>query len=83
MWAFIIMNIIGFAAASYDKYAAIHKKWRISEKSLTILSVFFGGIGIIAAFIIFRHKTKHYALFSRIVIITLIEYAALIFFLRL
>lgn len=80
MWAVIIMNVIGFAVAGYDKYAAIHKKYRISEKSLTMLAVCLGGIGVILAFLIFRHKTKHYALFSKILIITVIEIIALIFF---
>ena len=28
------MNILGFAAAAYDKFAAKKKLWRISEKKL-------------------------------------------------
>lgn len=79
MWALIIMNIIGFATAGYDKYAAIHKKRRISERSLTMLAICLGGAGVILAFLLFRHKTKHYALFFRILIITLAEYAAFFF----
>ena len=71
------MNILGFAAAAYDKFAAKKKLWRISEKSFVILALLLGGIGVFSGFLIFRHKTKHYKLFYTVGFITLAEYLSI------
>jgi uncharacterized membrane protein YsdA (DUF1294 family) len=42
-----------------DKQRAIHKEWRISEKTLILLSVLGGSIGMLVGMSAFRHKTKH------------------------
>ena len=41
-----------------DKYKAQHNKWRISEKTLFIITLLGGGIGTIFGMYKFRHKTK-------------------------
>ncbi len=55
----IIINIISFFIMGYDKKLAKDHKNRISEKSLFLFALFFGGIGIYAGMYKFRHKTKH------------------------
>ena len=42
----------------YDKYQAIHKKWRIPEITLLSLAIIGGGIGSFLGMIFFHHKTK-------------------------
>lgn len=42
-----------------DKFKAIKKKWRVSEKTLFTLSLLFGGVGVACGMNLFRHKTKH------------------------
>lgn len=42
-----------------DKNRAVHKEWRIPEKTLMFLSLIGGSIGMFAGMHIFRHKTKH------------------------
>jgi len=41
-----------------DKYKAEKGKWRISEKTLFIITALGGGIGTIAGMYLFRHKTR-------------------------
>ena len=79
MWALAITNVFSFIVAGYDKYAAVHGKRRIRERTLVVLATALGGIGVISAFLLFRHKTKHYVLFYGILTITLLEYAFLAF----
>ena len=55
----ILINFIGFIVMLIDKQRAIHKEWRIPEKTLILLSIFGGSIGMLAGMSTFRHKTKH------------------------
>ena len=40
-----VINVAAFFIYAYDKYCAIHNKWRIPEKVLLLLVVFGGGMG--------------------------------------
>lgn len=54
----ILINVISFIIYGLDKYKAIKKKRRISEKTLLIISLMGGPIGSILGMYTFRHKTK-------------------------
>lgn len=43
----------------YDKRQAIYHNFRISEKTIFIVSLLLGGIGTYVGMYVFRHKTKH------------------------
>lgn len=55
----ILINLIGFFAMGIDKRRAIRHKWRISERTLFLLALLFGSIGVLTGMYVFRHKTKH------------------------
>lgn len=55
----LITNFIGFIIMLIDKQRAIHKEWRISEKTLIGISIIGGSIGMLLGMSSFRHKTKH------------------------
>lgn len=55
----IIINIISFFIMLYDKRQAIYHNFRISEKTIFIISLLLGGIGTYVGMYVFRHKTKH------------------------
>lgn len=55
----IIINIISFFIMLYDKKQAIYHNFRISEKTIFIVSLLLGGIGTYIGMYVFRHKTKH------------------------
>jgi len=56
---FLIINLIGFLIMLIDKQRAIHKEWRIPEKTLIGVSILGGSIGMFIGMSSFRHKTKH------------------------
>lgn len=43
----------------YDKTCAKNNNYRVSEKSLFIIALLLGGVGIYIGMYKFRHKTKH------------------------
>lgn len=53
-----IINIYAFLIYSFDKYCAIKKHRRVSEKKLLFLSFIFGSVGAMFAMSVFHHKTK-------------------------
>ncbi|MBE6086657.1 MAG: DUF1294 domain-containing protein [Clostridium beijerinckii] len=55
----LVINILGFLIMFIDKQRAIHKEWRIPEKTLIGISIFGGSIGMLIGMSSFRHKTKH------------------------
>lgn len=56
----IIMNVLGFALMGIDKHKAIHRQYRIPEKTLFLSSILGGSVGTWAGMYVFRHKTKHW-----------------------
>lgn len=55
--AISIINALTFIMFAFDKYKAINRKYRISEKVLLTL-LFFGSVGGYLAMLIYRHKTR-------------------------
>ena len=55
----IVINIFGIITMKIDKEKAKKGNYRISEKSLFIIAILLGGIGIYSGMYMFRHKTKH------------------------
>jgi uncharacterized membrane protein YsdA (DUF1294 family) len=58
----LLINCAGLYAAWSDKRKARQKQWRTPEKAFWLLALAGGGIGVLAGFYAFRHKTKHAAL---------------------
>lgn len=54
----ISINVITFLLYVIDKRRAIKNKWRISEGTLLLFTLAFGGIGALLGMRIARHKTK-------------------------
>ena len=59
-WYVIALNVLTFLAYGWDKYCAVHHRWRVSEVVLLGLAVIGGSIGAIMAMRVFRHKTLHW-----------------------
>lgn len=57
----VVMNIIGFLVMYVDKNKAKKGNYRISEKTIFIVSLLLGAVGVYAGMYKFRHKTKHMA----------------------
>lgn len=70
---FIVINLIGFFVMWLDKKKAIKGSWRISEKTLFLITALGGGIGTIAGMYIFRHKTQKLGFVIGFPFITILE----------
>lgn len=54
---YAVLNAVSYALYGIDKFKARKDKWRISENSLLIVSLF-GPIGALLGMQQFRHKTQ-------------------------
>ncbi len=55
-----LINVISFIVCGADKSAAKRNNWRVPEKTLFLLAIVGGSIGVWAGMYFFRHKTKHW-----------------------
>lgn len=60
--AWALWNLIAFFTVAFDKYRAKHDMRRMRERTMLLYAATFAGGGVLAAFYLFRHKTKHHAL---------------------
>lgn len=56
-WYMIVVNVATFFTFVWDKYRAIRSGWRVSEKTLLLLTAVGGWLGAMIAQSVFRHKT--------------------------
>lgn len=74
----VIINIISFALMGIDKKKAVKHEWRISEATLFISALLFGGLGSTIGMWHFRHKTRHWYFVVGMPLILIIEAAIII-----
>lgn len=55
----IAINLAGFFVMGIDKRRARRNRWRVPEKTLFLIALLFGSIGVIVGMYVFRHKTRH------------------------
>ena len=70
---FLIINVLEFIIAGYDKFLARKQKRRISENTLFFLALIGGTIGLLTAMLIFRHKTAKTSFIAKFAGIILIQ----------
>ncbi len=61
MWLCVV-NVFGFCSAVYDKRLAKKGARRTPERRFTLYAALGGAAGVLLAFYIVRHKTKHFKL---------------------
>lgn len=69
----VIINVISVIVTIHDKSAARKNKWRVSEKTLFILSAAGAGLSIYLTMHLIRHKTLHKRFMIGIPVIIVIE----------
>ena len=55
----LLINAAGFLIMLLDKRKARKNLWRIPERTMFIVAILGGSLGVYAGMQIFRHKTKH------------------------
>lgn len=53
-----VMNFLGFILMAVDKKKAKSRKSRIPESTFALITLFYGGLGIILSGVLFSHKTS-------------------------
>ena len=54
-----VINAVGFGIFGYDKWCAVHRQWRVPEKTLIAAALLGGSVGAYAGMKVFLHKTRH------------------------
>ena len=75
----LFINLAGLYLMWADKQRAKRKQWRISEKTLFLVALLGGALGIMLGMQRFRHKTKHWYFKYGMPVIFLLEAATLIY----
>ncbi|MBN1039499.1 MULTISPECIES: DUF1294 domain-containing protein [unclassified Clostridium] len=75
----LFINFIGFCIMLIDKNRAIHKEWRVPEKTLIGISIIGGSIGMLLGMFTFSHKTKHLKFLLGIPVIIIIQFYIVIY----
>lgn len=78
----LTINFIGFIIMLIDKQRAVHKEWRIPEKTLIGISIIGGSIGMLLGMSVFRHKTKHVKFKFGVPFILFIQIALIILYFK-
>ena len=57
---FLVITVVTFIVCGWDKFAAGKQMRRVPEKTLFLLSIIGGSVGMYAGMLTFRHKTQHW-----------------------
>ena len=76
-YLFLILNIVTFAVAGYDKHQAVNNKYRIPEKTLFTLAACGGSVGLGLAMLFFRHKISKTSFIVKFAVIVMAQLALL------
>lgn len=77
-WAAFI-NLTAFTVCGIDKDAAKKHKWRVPEKTLFLLALIGGSVGLWFGMRAFRHKTRHWYFVVGVPLIFILQVAAIVF----
>ena len=75
----IVINLIGILIMFLDKQKAKKDEWRISEKTIFVITMLGGGIGTIAGMYAFRHKTKKLKFIIGLPVLVILEIILVIY----
>ncbi|MES2812328.1 MAG: DUF1294 domain-containing protein [Bacteroidota bacterium] len=77
LYFLLIINAITFGVFGYDKYLAKTNKWRISERTLLLLTFVGGSIGAVLGMLLFSHKISKPSFNIPIIIIVILQAAGI------
>lgn len=69
----LVMTAVGFCLCAHDKRAAVKRARRVSERALFVVAALGGSVGVYAAMLIFRHKTRRLKFMLFIPLIILLQ----------
>ena len=79
---FLFINVLVFIFAGYDKSQARKNNRRIPEKTLFLMALIGGSLGLLTAMLLFRHKTSKTSFIVKFVLILVIQASLIIAFIN-
>ncbi len=77
LWSYLgIISLIAVILTMHDKRAAKKHHWRVTEKTLLLVSALGGSVAMLLTMQAIRHKTKHAKFMVGIPIIIFLQIAA-------
>ncbi|MBE6380485.1 MAG: DUF1294 domain-containing protein [Lentisphaerae bacterium] len=75
-WLFLLaMGLFSAGLFAYDKFAAVHRRWRIPEKVLLTAALLGGAVFALFTMSIIRHKTRKMWFYNSVVVMALMQMA--------
>ena len=74
----LILSAVAFLVTALDKALSKTDMRRVPEKRFVFFSIIGGGLGVLSAFYLVRHKTKHKSLLAAVWVWSVLSYIALI-----
>lgn len=72
----IFINLFSVLITLWDKYAAVHHRWRVRESTLLLCSALGGSPLMLLTMHLIRHKTQHKKFMIGIPVILAVQLAA-------
>ncbi|RSK28108.1 DUF1294 domain-containing protein [Bacillus sp. HMF5848] len=73
LWYIGIVSLISYIVMAVDKYKARRGHWRIAERTLWILALIGGAVGLTLAMYLHHHKTRHKLFAIGLPLLSLVE----------
>ncbi len=75
----VVLNVIGFSLMDHDKTSAKQGRRRTSERTLFLVAILGGSLGILRGMYTYRHKTRHMSFVIGIPLIIIAQIVAAVF----
>lgn len=79
---FLLINVLVFIFAGYDKSQARKNNRRVPEKTLFLMALTGGSPGLLTAMLLFKHKTSKTSFIVKFALILVIQTALIIAYLN-
>jgi uncharacterized membrane protein YsdA (DUF1294 family) len=77
-----LASLLGFAAMGVDKLLAVGRRSRVSERTLWLIALLGGLLGIVAGAVVFHHKTSKPGFWAPVAVAAVLWAVALVLLTR-
>ena len=75
-----LVSVFGFAAMGVDKLLAVGNYSRVSERTLWLMALVGGFVGVLVGGMVFHHKTSKTSFWGPVLIAAILWFVALLYF---
>lgn len=79
LWYLALINLAAILLYGWDKFCALHHRWRVPEAVLLFMAALGGSIGALLGMKLFHHKTLHWKFKAGVPLLLLLQVAGLVY----